>query len=224
MTETADRSTDDAVAGDGEISKRSRMYRNDTKVPFDQYWKRVLLVSAALILISVFALVVRGVNLGLEFEGGAAWELPANGVSTSDARDTLRDFGLADARIQTGDDVLRIRAELDAEDAKVDDVTVALAALAGVPETDVSVNTAGPSWGDEITDKAVQALIVFFIVIAAYITVRLRWQMAVGALVAVAHGDHQIVGDGDEHRVYVVTIAPTQRDALCDRWPRILSG
>ena len=163
------------------------MYRNATEVPFPEYWKRVLMVSAALVLFSVLALLVRGVNLGLEFEGGAAWELPANGVSTSDARDTLRDFGLADARIQTGDDVLRIRAELEAEDAKVTDVTAALAGLTGVPETDVSVSTAGPSWGDEITDKAVQALIVFFIVIAVYITVRLRWQMAVGALVAVAH-------------------------------------
>ena len=41
--------------------------------------------------------------------------------------------------------------------------------------------------GEEITDKAINALIVFFIVIALYITIRLRWEMAVGALLAVAH-------------------------------------
>ena len=51
----------------------------------------------------------------------------------------------------------------------------------------MSVSTAGPSWGEEITDKAINALIVFFVVIALYITIRLRWEMAVGALVAVAH-------------------------------------
>lgn len=168
-------------------SALTRMYRNDTDVPFPRYWKRVLMVSGGLVLIALLSLFGRGLNLGLEFEGGAAWELPANGVSTSDTRDTLRDLGLANARIQTGDDVLRVRAKLDAGSAEVAEVTDALAELTGSAAGDVSVNTAGPSWGDEITDKAVQALIVFFIVIAIYITVRLRWQMAVGALVAVAH-------------------------------------
>jgi preprotein translocase subunit SecF len=59
--------------------------------------------------------------------------------------------------------------------------------LTGADASEVSVSTAGPSWGQEITDKAVKALVVFFILIAIYITVRLRWQMAAGALVAVAH-------------------------------------
>ena len=165
----------------------SRMYRNDTNVNFPHYWKRVILVTSTILVIVAISLLARGLNLGLEFEGGAAWELPANGVSADDTRDALRDLGLADARIQTGDDVLRIRAELQPDDAKVSDVTSALAALTGAAESDISFNTAGPSWGEEITDKAVNALIIFFIVIAIYITVRLRWEMAVGALVAVAH-------------------------------------
>ena len=93
------------------MSALTRMYRNDTDVPFPDYWKRVLVVSLLLFGISVIALLGRGLNLGLEFEGGAAWELPASGVSTDEARDELRDLGLADARIQTGDDVLRVRAK-----------------------------------------------------------------------------------------------------------------
>ncbi|NIR39813.1 MAG: protein translocase subunit SecF, partial [Actinobacteria bacterium] len=43
------------------------------------------------------------------------------------------------------------------------------------------------SWGDEITDKARNALIWFFVIVAGYIAIRLEWKMAVGALVAVAH-------------------------------------
>ena len=169
------------------MSKLARMYRNDTDVDFPSYWKRVLAVSLTIFLIGAISLLTRGLNLGLEFEGGAAWELPANGVEIDDARSTLEDLGLADARIQTGDDVLRIRAELDEDDARVGEVTEALIALTGAGTDEVSFNTAGPSWGEEITNKAVQALIVFFIVIAIYITVRLRWEMAVGALAAVAH-------------------------------------
>ena len=169
------------------MSAWSRMYRNDTDVPFSKYWKRVLAVSVGIMMIGVLSLLTRGLNLGLEFEGGAAWELPANGVSTDETRDALRDLGLADARIQTGDDVLRVRAELDVDDPKVGEVSESLAELTGADASEVSFSTAGPSWGEEITNKAVTALIVFFVVIAIYITLRLRWEMAVGALAAVTH-------------------------------------
>jgi len=52
---------------------------------------------------------------------------------------------------------------------------------------DVSLNAVGPSWGDEITRKAVRALVVFLILIALYLTIRLEWRMAIAALAAVAH-------------------------------------
>ena len=66
-------------------------------------------------------------------------------------------------------------------------MTARLASLAGVDVTEVSVTTVGPSWGDQITDKARNALIWFFIIVAGYIAIRLEWKMAVGALIAVAH-------------------------------------
>lgn len=169
------------------MKKLARMYQNKTAVPFSSYWKRVILISMGLMLVGAVSLLVRGLNLGLEFEGGAAWEIPANGVSTDDARDALRDLGLADARIQTGDGVLRVRAELKADDPQVVEVSDALVVLTGGASSEVSFSTAGPSWGNEITDKAVKALIVFFLVIAVYMTLRLRWQMALGGLVAVVH-------------------------------------
>ena len=183
------------------MSRLRRMYRNETAVPFSAIWVRVLIVSTALIVVSVIGLFVRNLNLGLEFEGGGAWEVPVtNDLQSDEVRDALRALGLADARIQTGGGVLRVRTELTkAVQNQIDDeqqvdtvenITLVLAELANPSNPDpnsVSVSTAGPSWGDEITDKAVKALIVFFVIIALYITVRLRWEMAVGALVAVAH-------------------------------------
>lgn len=183
------------------MNRLSRMYRNETSVPFSELWKRILTVSSVLIVISVIGLFVRGLNLGLEFEGGGAWEVPASDdLEADEVRDALRPLGLADARIQTGDGVLRVRTELtkavqnqiddDQQVDTVENVTKVLAEIANPDNPDpnsVSVSTAGPSWGDEITNKAVNALIVFFIIIALYITIRLRWEMAVGALIAVAH-------------------------------------
>ena len=183
------------------MSRLRRMYRNETSVPFSKIWTKVLLVSTVLLVVSAIGLFGRNLNLGLEFEGGGAWEVPvSNDLQADEVRDALRPLGLADARIQTGGGVLRVRTELtkavqnqidDAQEVDtVESITLVLAELANPDNPDpnsVSVSTAGPSWGDEITDKAVTALIVFFIIIALYITVRLRWEMAVGALIAVAH-------------------------------------
>ncbi len=171
------------------MSRLQRLLRNQTRVDFPELWKTTLKVSAALILISVVAMLVRGVNLGIEFEGGTVWEASAPDVSTADVRDALRDVGQADAKIQfVGGDVLRVRAELDATDASsVAEVSLALATLTGQSLDDISFNSISASWGDEITDKAIRALIVFFIVVAIYITLTLEWRMAVAALVAVAH-------------------------------------
>ena len=171
------------------MSRLQRLWRNQTKVDFPELWKTTLKVSAALILVGVVALLVRGVNLGIEFEGGTVWEASAPDVSTTDVRDALRGVGQADAKIQfVGGDVLRVRAELEATDASsVAAVSQALANLTGQGIDDISFNSISASWGSEITDKAARALIVFFIVVAIYITLSLEWRMALAALVAVAH-------------------------------------
>jgi preprotein translocase subunit SecF len=49
------------------------------------------------------------------------------------------------------------------------------------------VNDVGPSWGKAVTQKARNALIVFFVLISAYISLRFEWKMAVAALLAVVH-------------------------------------
>src|ERR1035438_4475895 len=62
-----------------------------------------------------------------------------------------------------------------------------LASLAHKRASSVSVENVGPTWGNDITHKAVEALIVFLIVISAYISIFFEWKMAVAAIVAVVH-------------------------------------
>ena len=163
------------------------LFRNEHHFDFPAMWRKALIGSAVLVLVSVGALVFRGLNLGIEFEGGTAWEVTAPGVSVADTRDALGGTGAESGKIQTlGSDAIRVRADLDTQE-EVAAVTAALAELASVDVTDVSVTTVGPSWGDQITSKARNALFWFFVIVAAYIAVRLEWKMAVGALVAVAH-------------------------------------
>jgi len=163
------------------------LYRGEHSFDFPALWRKALTVSVALVLISLGALFIRGLNLGIEFEGGTSWEVEASGASVADARDALSGTAAAAGKIQTvGTDSIRVRADIGDLD-EVAEISAILAEFAAVEITDVSVTTVGPSWGDQITNKARNALIWFFIIVAAYIAIRLEWKMAVGALVAVAH-------------------------------------
>ncbi len=162
-------------------------YRGQQHIDFPRLWRWALIGSLVAVGVSVAGFGLRGVDLGIEFEGGTSWEIPAPGVSVADARDALRGTGAADAKIQTvGGDTIRVRADIEGPEA-VDSVRDVLADLAGVTGNDVSVTTVGPSWGAEITSKARNALVAFFALIAVYIAIRLEWKMAVGALLAVVH-------------------------------------
>ena len=169
------------------MSVRSKLASFDNDIDFPRLWRIGAVVSLVLLLLSGGALVFRGLNLGIDFEGGTAWEVDAPDASVSEARDVLTPLGLGNAKIQfVGTDNLRVQAE-PGDDARLDEVTTELAELAGVDRSEVAISTVGPTWGDEILSKAQRALVVFLVIIAAYMAIRLEWKMAVGALAALVH-------------------------------------
>ena len=169
------------------MSGVGRLLRNENNINFPGLWKRGLMISASLLLIALGALLFRGVNLGIEFEGGASWEVRSAEVTQEELQSALEPIGLGGARIQkVANELWRVRAETESA-AALEEVKGVLADAAGIDQNDVTANAVGASWGDEVTAKARNALIVFFIVLFIYISVRLEWKMGVGALAAVAH-------------------------------------
>ncbi len=169
-----------------------RLYHGETTFDFVGRRRIGFAISGALILISLLSLVFRGLNLGIDFEGGVAWEVTASTISQADVETVLQDNGVStdDARIQTLSSASgeRLRVQVGTQTPEVQSaVREDLATKAGVDLQEVSLNSVSASWGSEITDKAIRALVVFFIVIALYITIRFEWKMAIGALVAVVH-------------------------------------
>ena len=129
----------------------SRLASFENDIDFPRLWRIGWAITAVMLVVSVGALVGRGLNLGIDFEGGTSWEVEAPDVSVSDARDALGDTGAAGAKIQiVGGDTLRVQSE-PSDDAARDAVTTTLAELAGVEASAVSVSTVGPTWGDEIS-------------------------------------------------------------------------
>ena len=74
-------------------------------------------------------------------------------------------------------------AQRDAIETNVQD---ALAKAAHTTPNNVNFDDVGPTWGGQVTSKAIEALIVFFIAVTIYISVRFEFKMAVAAIVAVS--------------------------------------
>ncbi|MGB5951644.1 MAG: protein translocase subunit SecF [Ornithinimicrobium sp.] len=149
-------------------------------------------VSAVLIALSLVGLLGRGLNFGIEFRGGS--ELRISSVSdTSEFEDTAvaaveQSAPEADATVTLiGDDTVRVQTG-QLESAQSEEVRADLAEAFGVSTDEVTSSFVGPSWGDTVTNKAIQALIVFLLLVSLVLALYFRtWKMAAAALVALLH-------------------------------------
>ena len=170
-----------------------RLYRGETTINFYGRRRIGFVVSSVVLLATVVSLFAQGLNLGIDFKGGLAYELPATGtLDAESAREILDDNKVeaSGAKIQilsSGSD-RRIRIQLgELETAAETTVKEALAKSAGVKAEDVSVEKVSATWGRSITWNAVRALLVFLVLVSLFIAWRFESRMAAGAIAAVVH-------------------------------------
>ena len=172
-----------------------RLYRGETSMNVIRARKKWYAVSALFIALSVFALGTQGLRFGIEFEGGSAFVVSTSTGSVEQARDAVAAAGYSDnAIIQTlGEEKIRIQTGvLDA--AQSNAIQDALAAEFGVSVESIDTQNVGPSWGEEISKKALQGLIAFLICIMIYLALTFEPKMAVAAVVALIHDVFITVG------------------------------
>jgi preprotein translocase subunit SecF len=174
------------------IEMIGRLYRGETTFNFvgRRWWG--FGISIAFVVVTVVSLFAQGLNLGIDFKGGVAWEVPASTITIEDVRVILdaNEIPTSDAKIQilNGAEGQRIRAqvgEISTETRTV--VQAALSVKAGVELQEVSVASVSSSWGRNITEKAVRALLTFFVIVSMYIAWRFEWKMAIAAILAMMH-------------------------------------
>ena len=166
------------------------LYRGDVSHNIVGRRKAWYLVSAILIILSIATLGVRGLNLGIEFKGGAEFSVPltvANDESVSQARETVLAAGETPSTVTIiGGDTIRIQTPALSTEAS-NALSAALADSFAVEEANIKVQLVGPSWGDEVTQNALRALLVFLVLVAIFLSIYFEWQMAIAALAALAH-------------------------------------
>jgi len=170
------------------MSILTKMYRGETHFDFVGISKKTLWVSLAMVVLSLVLLLVRPLNLSIDFTGGVVVTVEnQSNADIAEVRDALAAVGESGARVQlTGEGFILIQTEaLDA--AGQDELIVVAASVAGVAVNEVTIDAVGPTFGGEVTRAAIEALAVFLLIVALFITWRFEWKMAGTALVALFH-------------------------------------
>ena len=170
-----------------------RLYNGETTIDFSGRRRWGFGFSLFLLVVTVVSLLAQGLNLGIDFKGGVAWEAPATKDLTIDSAREVLDANKVEAdnakiQILGSGEGERIRIQVGEQSAEIRDaVQNDLADKSGVEAVDVSVSDVSSSWGRSITEKAIRALLVFFLLVSMYIAWRFEWKMAIAAIAAMAH-------------------------------------
>lgn len=176
----------------GLVDGFKRLAKGESDLDIVGRWRTWAVVSLVLFVVSIGGLFVRELNLSLAFEGGSAFSAPIAAdkePSVSEISAAMSDAGLNNPQVQIersadGDRIIRVEAETT---GVLDTVVSRLAEISGAEREAISVTEVGPTWGSQISSKALRALIVFLILVVIYISVRFEPKVAFASIVALIH-------------------------------------
>ena len=173
------------------------LYEGNVSIDFVRRAWRWYAISAVLILLALIGLFVRGLNLGVEFQGGTEFKVDVpssivNQKTVDEVRTAVAGAGVDGAEnpiVNTsGSQSLLVRTESLSNDDSVEVANVIAESTGVDAKTKVSTNDVGASWGRQVAERAIQGLIVFVVGVILFIWAYFReWKASAGAIVALFH-------------------------------------
>ena len=172
-----------------------RLYSGETSFNIVGNAKRWYIVSALFTVLSIGALAIQGLHLGIEFKGGSAYTFTSSTATVEQARTAVEGSGISSELIvqKVGDTKIRVQTG-SLTNAQSDAVESVIVSTFGVSAESIDTQIIGPSWGKEITKKALYGLIAFLIVIMLFLAMTFEPKMAIAAIIAVVHDVFITVG------------------------------
>ncbi|MCQ4118647.1 protein translocase subunit SecF [Rhodococcus tibetensis] len=170
------------------------------------------ILTGVIVLVSLLSILVRGFTLGIDFEGGSRIQFPVgDGVDTAQVEQVYSDaLGMDAVTVQTVGSGSSATVQIRSEALNAAQVATLQDALyeqfqpkdgnGAVSKNTISVADVSETWGGQITQKALIALLVFLVLVSVYIAVRFERDMAIAAIVAlffditVTAGVYSLVG------------------------------
>jgi preprotein translocase subunit SecF len=148
-------------------------------------------IAGALVIIAILVPVFRGFNFGIEFRGGSQFTVSDAGKDPSQTVATKAVEAIVHGEIPTvavvGGTTVQVTTN-QLTTAQTEDVQQALADAYKVPKTKVAASFIGATWGADITQQAIRALIAFIILAVIIMALYFRtWKMSVAAMIALFH-------------------------------------
>ncbi len=153
-------------------------------------------ISGLIVVLAVCGLYFKGLNMGIEFVGGAQYRVTlSDDQVTQDNADKLREAvagtgisGAASPIVTTSGDtsiIVQTKQLSDADSAQVVDTILT---TVNAPPDAMSQDEIGASWGKEVAKRSLIGLVVFLVLVVLFIWAYFReWKMSVAAIVALAH-------------------------------------
>ena len=167
-----------------------KLYRGEVSINFVGRQRLWYAISGLILVISIVAVLVRGLVFSVDFKGGAVFTFPRRRRRRSArCRTPSSDGGVSGAIVQqvhgqkNGWQV-QTKALTGPQTVELENT---LSSKLGVNSNNITVTTVGPSWGSQISGKALEALIAFMIVIVLYLSIAFEWKMAIAAFIALLH-------------------------------------
>jgi preprotein translocase subunit SecF len=168
----------------------AHLYRGDVSIDFVGRRKTWYLISLGIVVVALAALVLRGLNFGIEFKGGV--EFQANMAPTQ-----ANVLAVENAVVRTGipaaqNPIVTTSGStgvlVQTEPLTTGQVGRIARAVKSAGATEVSQDSVGPTWGQQIASQALIGLIAFLILVVLLIWAYFReWRMSVAGIVALAH-------------------------------------
>ena len=162
-----------------------RLYTGEVSYDFVGQRKKWYVISAVLLIVTLAAIIFRGLNLGIEFQGGAKYNIPSTTKSVAEIRDVFTQLGQPSSIVkEVGGERVEVQIppiEVEAGEALKQDVAEAVEVAADL----ITVQNVGPSWGADITRTALIGLGVFIILVSIFLAIYFEFRMAIAALITV---------------------------------------
>jgi preprotein translocase subunit SecF len=167
-----------------------RLYRGDVSINFVGRQKIWYTISGCIVVIAVVALLVRGLNFSVDFKGGSIFTVKAPNATISQIQKAVTDGGGGTSTVQKAGVGSRAQFQAQTEALSTstnEKVQNSLAKELHITQAQISTKIVGPTWGSQISSKALEALIAFLIVIVIYLSIAFEWKMAAAAFIALLH-------------------------------------
>ena len=169
------------------------IFKVTSNIKFSYFYRKLNILSSILIILSILVLLLKGLNLGVDFKGGTLIELRTENstISIAEIRQSFLKMNLGDVTVKKfgkdNDYLVKIEITKSADENFIQSINDKLSADLGSDINFRRVENVGPKVSNELLKAGLLAISLSLAAMLFYIWIRFEWQFSLGAIIALIH-------------------------------------